>query len=465
MSTKTKFLLKQFNKSYSTSFLKQSKNSLLNNNNTNGKVNQQLINEDDLSKNIIKLEKISKRNISSTGHQQDIKHGNDTLNNYWKDVRNKFISVFLPKGYPNSVSDNYLNYCKWQAAQYIAGSFSGVLSMQALLYAAGITSNTITVAMLGGALAWIIKDGLGQLGGILFASKVNTNFDADPKYWRLRGEYALIASALLEILSPLSGAKWFILQASIANIGKNISCFAAGATRAAMNQSFAKSDNLADVTAKATSQTLASSLIGTGLGITFSSLFSLTTYSFATIFPVFCALSFIQLYSLYKAVSCVRLRVLNKQRFFILCSKYLESNGATVLTPTEVSKLEKFVITSFEKFQNIIINPSIDKLAPLVTENDMDSLSKERYLVKESGNKIYILFTTEATTLHVMRAMFLSTCLLNNVELSKGDAINQLNGHVDTFINAIENNGWAVNHDFVEEKTHMRLQIEKEENL
>lgn len=31
------------------------------------------------------------------------------------------------------------------------------------------------------ALNWVIKDGLGQLGGILLASRVNTLFDTNPK--------------------------------------------------------------------------------------------------------------------------------------------------------------------------------------------------------------------------------------------------------------------------------------------
>ncbi|EFC49597.1 predicted protein, partial [Naegleria gruberi] len=259
------------------------------------------------------------------------------------------ISVFLPKNYPLSVSSNYINYCKWQALQYTAGSFSGVLTMQSLLHAAGITSqlalggNEYFLAFLGGALAWVIKDGLGQLGGILFASKVNTNFDADPKFWRMGGEYALVASALLEVTTPITGPSWFIAQASLANIGKNVSCFAASATRAAMNQSFAKSDNLADVTAKATSQALACSLIGTTLGIFVSSALSLgTQFVFAKVFPIFCVLSVIQLFSLYKAVSNVKLKVLNKQRFLIACSQYLKDRA--VLDPSKVSEREKFVL-------------------------------------------------------------------------------------------------------------------------
>jgi len=375
-------------------------------------------------------------------------------------TRERMLSVFLPKNYPVAVSDNYIDYCKWQALQYIAGSFSGVLSMQALLYAAGITSqmadsgNGFALAVIGGALAWVIKDGLGQLGGILFASKVNTNFDADPKFWRMSGEYALIASALLEVTTAISGPSWFIVQASIANIGKNVSCFAASATRAAMNQSFAKSDNLADVTAKATSQALACSLIGTALGIVYSSVTALAQFSFVKVFPVFCILSAIQLFSLYKAVSKVRLKVLNKQRFFIVCSQYI-TNG-DILTPAQVSGMEKYVFPFFEEFQRIKINSKIEDLISVLGKGWQEELATNGYILVRLDNNVHIVFAQQANTDQVFRAMYQATCILCGKEVS-GDKLEE---QVTLFISNISAKGWAVDHDFVEDNSHMRLAIE-----
>lgn len=72
------------------------------------------------------------------------------------------------------------------------------------------------------ALNWVIKDGLGQLGGIIFASTINTKFDSDPKRWRLVSSIALDGACLLELLAPLVPAL-FIPIASVANVGKNIS--------------------------------------------------------------------------------------------------------------------------------------------------------------------------------------------------------------------------------------------------
>ena len=48
-----------------------------------------------------------------------------------------------------------------------------------------------------------IKDGLGQFGGVLFASMVNKRFDADPKRWRLISGISQDAASMLEALTPL----------------------------------------------------------------------------------------------------------------------------------------------------------------------------------------------------------------------------------------------------------------------
>ena len=53
---------------------------------------------------------------------------------------------------------------------------------------------------LAATLNWIIKDGMGQFGGILFASLVNNKFDADPKRWRMVAAVTMDASCKLYAL-------------------------------------------------------------------------------------------------------------------------------------------------------------------------------------------------------------------------------------------------------------------------
>ena len=153
----------------------------------------------------------------------------------------------LPADYPRSVAPEYFAYASWATGGAIASSAAGVLSMHALLFAVGVGSGA--AAPLAAAANWVLKDGLGQLGGVAFAAFINTRFDADPKRWRWLSAVALDLSTLIEICTPLFPGL-FLPLAALANVGKNIAWLSASATRAGVHQALALHGNLADVTGK-----------------------------------------------------------------------------------------------------------------------------------------------------------------------------------------------------------------------
>jgi hypothetical protein len=73
-------------------------------------------------------------------------------------------NTFLPSGYPGSVGPHYLQYSLWQAGTNFATTANGVLASTFLLYSVGLGAGAIPTA---GALNWVVKDGLGQVGGVL----------------------------------------------------------------------------------------------------------------------------------------------------------------------------------------------------------------------------------------------------------------------------------------------------------
>ncbi|KAI9139950.1 vitamin B6 photo-protection and homoeostasis-domain-containing protein [Paraphysoderma sedebokerense] len=181
----------------------------------------------------------------------------------FRTVYDRVLATFLPAGYPHSVSPEYTSYCQWSFLNSVAGSVTGVLSTQSLLFAIGLGAGSIPLAA---ALNWIIKDGLGQFGGVLYASLTGSRFDSEPKKIRFNAALAMQFATVIELLTPLYPAG-FLAMASISNIGKNIAWLASSATRAQMHQTFALKDNLGDITAKSGSQATAASLFGTGIGI------------------------------------------------------------------------------------------------------------------------------------------------------------------------------------------------------
>lgn len=61
-----------------------------------------------------------------------------------------------------------------------ATTANGVLASTFLLYSVGLGAGAIPTA---GALNWVLKDGLGQMGTLLFGKAIAHNFDIHSKTW------------------------------------------------------------------------------------------------------------------------------------------------------------------------------------------------------------------------------------------------------------------------------------------
>ena len=361
------------------------------------------------------------------------------------DIRNiPFIHHFLPANYPHSVCPSYATYASYCFLGSVAGSSAMVLSTQALLVAVGV--GTQSAAPMAAALNWVMKDGVGQLGGVLFASQLGKggmdvdywknkirkwsgplykssikkrgNFqrgtaDSNPKRWRMVAALALDLSTLLEIFTPFFGPEYFLPCASIANIGKNIGFLAASASRAAIHQSLTKTEgktsNLGDVTAKAGSQAIVASLLGTGIGILLSQTFC-ADHGTSGILAGFVVLSAVHQICTYKAIKAVPLKTLDRHRLHIVLDSYMNANldrivgkGEGVneqneswkppLTPMEVAERESFLplMPPDKSVKWLSVGASLVDICPsgvnelegLMIENvDGNNVEYEKYIIK-----------------------------------------------------------------------------------
>ncbi|KAM3823863.1 RUS family member 1 isoform 2-T2 [Vipera latastei] len=232
-----------------------------------------------------------------------------------------FMSIFLPQGYPESVSTDYLAYQFWDTIQAFASSITGTLATQAVLKGVGVGDETSTVA--AAAVTWILKDGTGMLGRIAFA-------------WS-KGLFADVlndVAIFMEIVAPAFPA-CFTLIVCTSGFFKCIVGVAGGATRAALTMHQARRDNMADVSAKDGSQETLVNLAGL--------LFSLfliplvvdnlpLTYAFYALFTV------LHLYANYQAVRAVCMETLNRARLHLVLQHYLkweEVPGPAAINPQE----------------------------------------------------------------------------------------------------------------------------------
>lgn len=266
-----------------------------------------------------------------------------------KHVDNVLKETFLPAGYPESVSGKYSAYVGWQAVHHCSSAANGALASAFLLYSAGMGSTEALPT--AGAINWLLKDGIGQLGTLVFARFMAKDFDSHARLWYVGAAVALNAAIATEIMTFL-WPEYFLLMAAAANGVKGISWMAGGATRTAFHVSFAKTGNIADVTAKATSQTICMSLIGTWIGLVIAA----SVHQRVGVAAVSCGLlSCAHIFSAYMSARQVPLKSLNASRSSLIASCIF--SGDPIPTPEEASSLDPLGCTPFDLKQPIYSAP------------------------------------------------------------------------------------------------------------
>ncbi|KAJ6653360.1 hypothetical protein lerEdw1_009261, partial [Lerista edwardsae] len=259
-----------------------------------------------------------------------------------------FMSVFLPQGYPDSVSPDYLAYQIWDTVQAFASSITGTLATHAVLKGVGVGDETSTVT--AATVTWILKGGTcllsaygtGMLGRILFAWSKGSKLDCDAKQWRLFADVLNDTAILMEIMAPAFPA-CFTLIVCISGFFKCLVGVAGGATRAALTMHQARRDNMADVSAKDGSQETLVNLAG----LLFSLLLvPLVADNLCLTYILYGFFTTLHLYANYRAVRAVCMETLNRARLRLVLRHFLESGK--VLDPALVNPREPLLL-GFQK--------------------------------------------------------------------------------------------------------------------
>ncbi|KAG8140643.1 hypothetical protein E2320_003348 [Naja naja] len=197
-------------------------------------------------------------------------------------------SIFLPQGYPESVSTDYLAYQFWDTIQAFASSITGTLATQAVLKGVGVGDETSTVA--AATVTWILK-----------------------------------------------GANWIVMLNNGAGhcTQKCIVGVAGGATRAALTMHQARRDNMADVSAKDGSQETLVNLAGLLFSLF---LIPLVVDNLLLTYALYALFTILHLYANYQAVRAVCMETVNRARLHLVLQHYLkwgEVPGPAVINPQE----------------------------------------------------------------------------------------------------------------------------------
>ncbi|KAA0045852.1 protein root UVB sensitive 4 [Cucumis melo var. makuwa] len=248
------------------------------------------------------------------------------------------VSVLAVKDFfiPKNVSEHYVTYVKWKLLHRIFSSALQVIATQAMFRAIGVGHSRSLAS--AAALNWVLKDGLGRLSRCLFTASIASAFDTNLKRVRFSTAVLFSLGIGVELLTP-AFPQYFLLLASIANIVKQISLGCYLSTASAVHRSFAVTDNLGEVSAKAQIQ----SVCFDNLGLVLAAFLNFLTKNDQrlqaalpfVVYPIFAAMD---LFGTYQGLKHVHLQTLTKDRLEIILSNWIERGY--VPTPAEVSERE-----------------------------------------------------------------------------------------------------------------------------
>ncbi|XP_033500025.2 RUS family member 1 [Epinephelus lanceolatus] len=357
-----------------------------------------------------------------------------------------FKTVFLPQGYPESVSDDYLQYQFWDTLQAFSSSLSGTLATQASLKGVGVGNQEATVA--AATVTWILRDGTGMLGRILFAWHKGSKLDSEAKKWRLFADVLNDIAMFMEILAPYFPA-FFTLIVCTAGVFKSLVGVAGGATRAALTVHQARRDNMADISAKDGSQETLVNLAGLLVSLMLIPLVTDNTILTLSLFFLFTVL---HLFANYKAVRSVVMETFNEARLSIVLQQYVRDGQ--ILSPLEANQREPVF---FELRKTVPIRLGVRLQEVVQSPEELNLALKENnmpYILGVRNGCVCVCLGPEASVRDEIRAMCQAVWLSNTLspptqqQQSPWEIVHESHKLMDKifnpFLKGVEAAGWDV---------------------
>lgn len=357
-----------------------------------------------------------------------------------------FKTVFLPQGYPESVSDDYLQYQFWDTLQAFSSSLSGTLATQASLKGVGVGNQEATVA--AATVTWILRDGTGMLGRILFAWHKGSKLDSEAKKWRLFADVLNDIAMFMEILAPYFPA-FFTLIVCTAGVFKSLVGVAGGATRAALTVHQARRDNMADISAKDGSQETLVNLAGLLVSLM---LIPLVTDNTVLTLSLFFLFTILHLFANYKAVRSVVMETFNEARLSIVLQQYVRDGQ--ILSPLEANQREPVF---FELRKTVPIRLGVRLQEVVQSPEELNLALKENnmpYILGVRNGCVCVCLGPEASVRDEIRAMCQAVWLSNTLspptqqQQSPWEIVHESHKLMDKifnpFLKGVEAAGWDV---------------------
>ncbi|KAI3474203.1 hypothetical protein Pfo_028991 [Paulownia fortunei] len=410
----------------------------------------------------------------------------------------------LPAGFPDSVSDDYLEYILLQFPTNVTGWICHTLVTSSLLKALGSFSGT-TAAASAAAIRWVSKDGIGAVGrlfiGLAISYKLQENqsyecavivvylisggrfgnlFDDDPKQWRLYADFIgstgrfdsyvlegklvfvigvfcdeniIFCCSIFDLSTQLYPA-YFLQLASLGNLAKAVGRGLRDPSFRVIQNHFAISGNLGEVSAKEEVWEVAAELVGLALGI-----LALDSPGISSSYPMLAStwlgMRLLHLWFRYLSLSVLRFNTINLKRARILVNSHILYQKVPGIS--DCNRMENVLV--WERFLRPRITFGVS-LEEMLTGKKRGSVvrmllklyAEEKYFLVvnqlRTEFEVFVSFKEGATSLSVFRSVWQSYWL--HLNWSKSDdvfsqlerSLIELNDRFDDFWLQLEEAGW-----------------------
>jgi len=353
-----------------------------------------------------------------------------------------FKDAFLPLGYPDSVSDDYIRYQVCDSLQAFASAITGLIATRSMLKGVGVGSAEATAT--SAVLTFVYKDGAAALSKILFAYGLGgTVLDSDCKTWRFLADILNDAGLMMEVLAAQLPRPLFLPTTMAAQVLKACCGVAAGATKAALSSHFAKNDNFADLNAKESSQETLVGLLGMLVG---SYVVQRIPDRFFSIWATLIFFTIIHLFTNYIGVRSCVFDTLNRQRATLVIREFLQSNK--VLPPAIAAGKERILYFGDSVKPKIRIGPSLSqvRVAEETFKDICAALREEKYLIVVQ-KEINVILLQGCTQKDVLKGFFHAMLLQRSLRYiravpSMPSSLEKTNQLFPIFLEKLHESGW-----------------------
>ncbi|ERF75465.1 hypothetical protein EPUS_06997 [Endocarpon pusillum Z07020] len=245
----------------------------------------------------------------------------------------RLLGIFLPTGYPNTISPDYTAYHVYNALQAFSSSIAGLLASRAVLQGLGVGDENASAT--NAMLLNVLQESMGRVATILFAHRVGSAIEAECKMYRFLADVLNDTAMVSDCLSPMLPKLVRVPLLGASSVFRALCGVAGGSSKATLSAHFARTGNIGELNAKDSSQETVVSLLGMWVG---GVVVSYATSTMATWIWLI-ILIVVHLSTNYLAVRSVSMPSMNSQRANIVFSALIEDGQA--LPPDKVAKQER----------------------------------------------------------------------------------------------------------------------------